>query len=97
MKRHTPKQSQPDDRTETVGARSWEALWESALAYQPEPIRPAGEGWKSTPELADELNLSKQGVADRMSRLVKRGIMEKACGRSGPSLVRCWFYRPVVR
>ena len=66
MKRHMPKPSQPDDRTETVGARSWEALWSDALQLLNREQRPAGEGWKTVFDLVTEMGISRYGVAYHM-------------------------------
>jgi len=77
---------QPDD---------WAKRWEAALATSIMPRRPEGEGWKATPELADEWGVSRQAVADRMLRLIRRGVMERAYGRFAN--VRTTYYRPVVK
>lgn len=72
----------------------WAQRWEEALRSTILPVRPEGDGWKSTPELCDELNISKQAVMERMKKLERHGIMERAWGKTGPSLAKTLFFRP---
>ena len=94
MKHHTQKPLPPDNRTVTIGARSWESLWADALKPRTSEQRPAGAGWKSTQELMRELKLTRIGVRCRMDSLILRGRIERTTGRS-PSGQRVAFYRPI--
>lgn len=74
---------------------TWAARWEQALKATIVPVRPQGEGWKCTQELQQEWGVSRQAVSDRMGRLIRRGVIEKALGRNMNAKTN--YYRPVVR
>lgn len=76
-------------------SKNFESAWASFIReamVQGRAGRPAGDGWKTVVEFADETGLSRersQGIlADRM----RRGALEMQRGKIG----RCWvnFYRP---
>lgn len=96
MTRHNRKPSQRDDEVVTIGADPWETLWAEVMPEDVPSGRPAGEGWKTVAEIANERDRARQTVDQQLRQAWQRGTVERVKRRVGTNSSPTWFYRPTT-
>lgn len=94
MTRPNRKPSQRDNEVVTIGSDSWETLWAEIVPQEVPEGRPAGKGWKTVVEVAQERGRARPTVEQQLRGAWQRGTVERVKRRIGPNGTLTYFYRP---
>lgn len=86
----------PDQRTVTIGDKSYGALWAQWLAQTTvdESRIETEEGWKSTLQIAKEMGVHRLTAEHHLKAALAAGRMERIVARAPGSRQRANYWRP---
>lgn len=86
----------PDQRTVTIGDKSYGALWAQfvAQASVDESRVETEEGWRSTTEIATEMGINRSTAEHHLKAAVSAGRMERITARVRGGRQRANYWRP---
>jgi hypothetical protein len=85
----------PDQKTVTIGDKSFDAMWADFLTRNscPSEVLRAEDGWRTTAEIAVQMGVTKTTAEYHLQNALTNGSMERRVGRS-ENHKRAYFWRP---